>query len=99
MLNIYSIRDDKAEAYLQPFFATNTAVAIRMIQNSVNSQDHSFALHPHDYHLFEHGEFNELDGIFVTDYPKRVASISEILKVGTMPTDQEIYDEIDKGMS
>jgi len=70
---IYSIFDSKAEAYLQPFFATTDGVAMRMFEQAIvnNAQ---FAQYAEDYSLWTVGHWDETDGtlaptrITVLDY-------------------------------
>ena len=66
-LRIFSIRDDKAECFMRPFFAQTTAEGMRIFGDSVNShgpqgERSGFALHPEDYQLFETGEFDTSTG-------------------------------------
>lgn len=65
MLMIFSVYDSKAEAYLQPFFCTNRAVAIRNFGSAVVDQKSLFFAHPEDYSLFELGSFSEHTGELV----------------------------------
>lgn len=61
-MNVYAIYDDKAEAYLQPWFAVNNAVALRNFQQAANDQSSQFNKHATDYTLFQIGEFDETTG-------------------------------------
>lgn len=65
MMKMFTVYDQKAEAYLQPFFANSKGVAIRMFAEAVNSQDHQFAKYPADFTLFEIGSFD--DGTALTE--------------------------------
>lgn len=56
---IFAIYDEKAEAYLQPFFLDTMPLAIRMIGDLLQQPEHNFAKHPSDYTLFLIGEFDE----------------------------------------
>jgi hypothetical protein len=62
-LTIYTVRDSKSDAYLQPFFLPNDAVAQRAITDCVNDPNHAFFNHPEDYTLFKLGEFNVQTGV------------------------------------
>lgn len=65
MINkVYSVYDSKAKAYLPPFYATNAAVAGRMIQDAVSDPTHLFAKHAADYTLLEVADFDDDTGIF-----------------------------------
>lgn len=58
---IFTVYDEKAAAHLPPFFMHRTEQAIRTFADCINSSDdnrHQFSVHPSDYTLFEHGEFD-----------------------------------------
>lgn len=57
-LQIYTVYDAKAEAYLTPFFAATDAVAIRNFNAAANDEEHSFHRHAEDYSLFLIGGFD-----------------------------------------
>lgn len=74
-MKIYTIRDDKAAAYLPPFCARQNGEAIRMFQNSLSDSQSNFAKWPEDYILFELGEFNEDTGVITPlDAPKALGN-------------------------
>jgi len=58
-LSLFSIHDSKAEAFIQPFFAINPAVAIRQFTTAVNDPTTQFSQTPGDYTLFELGTFEQ----------------------------------------
>jgi hypothetical protein len=58
-LNIYSIYDEDAKAYLQPFFTQNHGIAIRVFSDNVNGKDNQIANHPHKFTLFHIGTYND----------------------------------------
>jgi len=62
MQNIYSVYDSKAEAFLQPFFATADGVAIRMFQQAANDSEHDFSKWAEDYTLFNLGKWDPKNG-------------------------------------
>jgi len=59
---IYSINDNKAQAYLPPFFLHNKNIAIRHFADCVKDKNHQFAKNPEDYSLWEIGEFDDNTG-------------------------------------
>lgn len=59
---IFTVFDSKAEAYLQPFFAQSTGVAIRIFQSAANDTDHQFNRYAADFTLFEIGTFDIKSG-------------------------------------
>ncbi len=62
-LHIYSIYDAKAEAYIQPFFATNEGMAKRMFHKACNDQETDFWKYSQDYTLFFIGFFSQTTGL------------------------------------
>lgn len=63
VLGVYSVYDSKAELYMQPFFAMNSAVAARMFSEVALDQGHTFGKHPSDYSLWKVGEFDQSIGL------------------------------------
>ena len=63
-LVMFSIYDSKAEAYVQPFFASNTKVAIRMFESAVHDEGSDFHRHAEDYTMFRIGVFSQATGDF-----------------------------------
>jgi len=61
-MEVFSVYDSKTEAYLQPFFAVNRMVAIRMFSDLANDSDHMFGKHPHDFALFKVADFDDASG-------------------------------------
>ena len=59
IMKIYSIYDEKAKAYLPPFFLNNDEVAMRAVENCLDTPDHQFAKHPQDYTLYYIGEWDD----------------------------------------
>lgn len=57
--NIYSVYDSKAEAWLQPFYCVNNAVAIRSFAHAANDAQHDFFRYAGDFALFELGTFED----------------------------------------
>jgi len=62
-LDVFSVYDVKAQAYLPPFFMSNNQVAIRAITDCVNDPSHLFYKNPQDYTLFFLGVFDDNTGL------------------------------------
>lgn len=60
---IFSVYDQKAIAYLQPFFANTEGIAVRMFTAAVNDTEHQFARFAEDYVLYKIGEFDDSTGL------------------------------------
>lgn len=57
-LGMYSIFDEKADAYLPPFMLPNDPMAVRTFCDCVADQTHAFGRNPADYTLFRLGTFD-----------------------------------------
>lgn len=60
-LNIYAIRDTKAEAFMQPFFERTNETATRAVQTATE-KDGNFRTYAEDYSLWLIGNFNDNNG-------------------------------------
>lgn len=79
IISVFTIRDDKAQAYLQPFFLSNESMARRAIADCVSDSDHMFGKHPEDYALFSLGTFDDQSGKFVlTDAPRHLINLIDV---------------------
>lgn len=63
----FSVYDDKAKAYLPPFFLPEVAQAIRTFGDCATDEKHEFGKHPEDYTLFQVGEFDTNSGVMTVE--------------------------------
>lgn len=81
ILKIYSVRDNVAEAYLQPFFSVNTGSAVRSLTEVVNDPSHQFAKNASDYSLWYLADFDDSVGLItVSADPTRILNLVELQK-------------------
>lgn len=82
IMKIFSVRDAKVEAFLQPFFSPTLGAAIRSLMEAVNDPGHQFAKNVGDYSLFELGEFDDAGGLIVPagQGPVHCVTCSELVK-------------------
>jgi hypothetical protein len=59
LLQVFSVYDSKAEAYLPPFYIPAIGAAIRHFSDSANDPQTAFHKHPEDYGLFHLGSFDD----------------------------------------
>lgn len=59
---MFTIYDNKAEAFLPPFTLPNHAMAARTFADCVRDPQHAFSRNPSDYNLFELGSFDDVTG-------------------------------------
>lgn len=71
-LNVYSVFDAKAKAFITPFFMPNDAVAERAFRQAVNDPTHEFSKAAEDYTLFCIGEWSMESGEVVGFAPRSV---------------------------
>lgn len=64
-LKIYSIFDQKADAFITPFFLPNDELAKRSFYQCIQDNKHQFALSPEDFTLFHLGEFDCTKGTII----------------------------------
>lgn len=62
---MFSVRDSKSNAFLQPFFSATIGSALRAFGDAVNDQNSPFGKHPEDYLLFELADFDDSTGLLV----------------------------------
>jgi len=69
MLQIFSVRDTAAEAFLPPFTMNSRGAAIRAFTDAVNGGNNQFTAHAGDYNLFHIGDFDEDLGVVTPSEP------------------------------
>ncbi len=63
-LQVFSVFDSKAEAFIQPWYSQTIGTAIRSFEQAVNTEQHDFQKFAGDYCLFHLGDFDQVKGIF-----------------------------------
>lgn len=63
-LQIFSIFDKAALAFMPPFFMPTVGMALRAFSDDVQRPNSHLAAHPSDFELFHLGGFNDLTGDF-----------------------------------
>lgn len=61
-LKVYTVYDVKAEAFLNPLYFQTRGQAIRAFSDTARDSSSMIGKHPHDYTLFEIGEYDQLKG-------------------------------------
>lgn len=84
-IKIFSVYDQKAEAYAQPFFMLTTGLAVRAFEASVQDPSTSFSKNPEDFTLFEIGIYDDAKGVIKTHETKiNLGCAIEYLKKGNI---------------
>jgi len=81
---VFSVFDDKAKAYLPPFFLHTSGMAFRAFQDACRDEGHQFCKHPEDYVLFEIGEFDDVKGVLTGLTPHSVVVTGVVAKAGSV---------------
>lgn len=86
LLQIFTIFDSKASAYLPPFYLPQRGMAMRTFADCINDVEHQFSKHPEDYTLMMVGTFDDLSGIAMTTAPESIGNGLEFVEaVENMP--------------
>lgn len=63
-LQVFSVYDSKAEAFIQPWYSQTLGTALRSFEQAVNTESHDFQKFAGDYTLFHLGSFDQTKGRF-----------------------------------
>ena len=85
---IFAIRDSKAEAFHQPFYAQTKGAAIRAISDYANEPNSPLGKHPEDYMLFHIGAYHEGSGEI-----RGLEQVEPIISVMELMTDTPLTKE------
>lgn len=78
-LEIYSVRDSKAEVYNQPFFNKTHGEAERNFAELTKDQKSMVAKYPDDYDLFHIGSYDDSTGVLSPlDTPRHIVKAVNI---------------------
>lgn len=69
ILKAYSLFDNKALQYHPPFYASTDAAAIRAVRDLVDDPNTSVGRHPKDYTLYNVGQYDDSNGLFMAQQP------------------------------
>jgi hypothetical protein len=62
-LQVFAVHDNKAEAYMKPFFAQTKGLALRGFVEACNNPEHDMSRYAADYHIFRIAEYDDATGI------------------------------------
>lgn len=75
---VMTIRDEKAEIYINPFLVRTTGEAERVLTDLLNNPQTNIAKYPESFSLWELGEYNDNTGIFDTHEPRHVINAIDL---------------------
>lgn len=104
ILQVFSIYDSKAQAFLPPFFLPKESVAIRVFSSAASDPEHAFGAFPGDYTLFHIGSFDDDNAKIETKATPRNLGLAQEHVLPTRQSPQVdlvdvIEDEIKKSNS
>lgn len=80
-IQVFSIFDIKAQAYMQPFFMNSTGMATRAFAEPVNDPEHLFCKNAEDFSLYRIGVFNDSNGTFESGTPEFICQALSLKKL------------------
>ena len=63
---IFAVYDEKAGAYLNPFFMPTDGMAIRAMRDCLRDEKHQFSQYPEDFTLYRIGIFDDKDAVIIS---------------------------------
>lgn len=80
ILKVFSIFDEKAAVYGQPFFMPHNGQALRAFSDLVSDEKSSVNKHPEDYKLYVIASYDDCSGGFVSlPQPEFLANATDYL--------------------
>lgn len=78
---VYSIHDEKAQAYLPPFYFEHHGQALRAFESSLKDKQSNIAMYPQDYKIYYLGDFDKSSGKFTSlNEPQFLNNATDFLK-------------------
>lgn len=92
ILEVFSLRDVKAQSFSRPFFCVNRQVALRDVAQLVAAGDSVVARFPGDYALYLLAVFDDVSGVFrVLDHHEFVCQCSDVVEqANVVPFEKEV---------
>lgn len=95
-LQIFTVYDSKAEAYMAPFYMNTKGQAIRAFTDSANDPNHQFYKHPEDYTLFLLGQYQDENASFhLQKTPLPIGKAIEFKTTRELPLRDSLLDLAD----
>lgn len=79
-LKVFSIYDQKARVFGNPFVAPTTGLAERMVKDIMRNPGHALAKYPEDFTLYEVGTWDDADGNFINTEPHNCGLLMRFLE-------------------
>jgi len=94
-LNVYTIYDQAAGAYLRPFFMQSDGQAMRTFTDIATDADHDIGRHPKDYSLFRIGSWDDNTAKLIPDEKECLATALEVIALSRKiePAQLDAFDK------
>lgn len=64
ILQVMAVYDDKARAYICPYYTAHVDVGVRVFAECANMADHQIGRNPTDFHLYHLGTWDDVRAKF-----------------------------------
>lgn len=91
---MFSIYDEKAQAFLPPFVLHREEMAKRTFSDAINDKNHAFGRHPSDYTLFILAEFNDEKGTII-ESKRSIGNGVEFIRPDLADDKRELFADLD----
>ena len=79
-MNVYAVRDLKAESFLLPFFMTSHGLATRMVLDALREGGTPLSQYPQDFSLYHIGSWDTVKGVLThLAQPSLLAHVAELV--------------------
>lgn len=85
ILRAYSLFDNKAVQYHQPFFSSTDGAATRSVRDLVEDTNTTVGRHPSDYSLWFVGTWDDQHGVFTSNNPVHVVDAVALVPAPVTP--------------
>lgn len=79
IIQVFAVKDKKAQAFLRPFFVPNEEVAKRAIKDVMFDELSDFARYSQDYDLWHIGEFDDQTGKLHEEVPTHICLLEQLI--------------------
>lgn len=74
IVQVFAVRDVKAETFGQPFFSLQRGMAIRSFADECANKESPWCKHPEDFALFHLGAYDDQAGSLISlEQPEKIA--------------------------
>ena len=96
-LNVYTIFDSAAGAYMRPFFAQSDGQALRGFTDISCDAEHDIGKHPEDYSLYRIGTFDDQKAKLDPEDRQCLATAQEVVASSRKVDNQAQLDLVSPG--